>query len=337
MEQFHFKDIDLQLTETINPLVNDYLSHNKIQGNNNRAVQGDKNIVQQNSNNQNISDSKFTKTVQADKIIYVNGTYLESNTKGKFNGSEKSIEKQEETNNKIRATFIITGTIDIVDEKLLKALEAHLRKISKDTELTIITAEEGSIKITLEGSQKALELLEHLFKSGKLTEVLSVPVEDVKVLDKSSDDNDKKLNGSSKHIVKLETKSLARSRLTREKSLLLYHYQLNNGSCLLQKILRISNIFYYICIPGALAALASIFTFVIDKDFRCYVKLTGGIESGKCSTTAETHKINLLISTEKGEPIKNAEIYFINNDIQKPKYTDENGFVQAQIKSAYNS
>lgn len=99
----------------------------------------------------------------------------------------------EDINRKRRATFVLTGTIDSIDETILKAIEAHLRKISKDATLTIIKAEEGSIKITLEGSPEGLERLKELFESGELNEVLGISVEDMQLLpsDVKEDNNDK--------------------------------------------------------------------------------------------------------------------------------------------------
>ncbi|WP_148129289.1 pentapeptide repeat-containing protein, partial [Dulcicalothrix desertica] len=89
-------------------------------------------------------------------------------------------------NHKGKATFVLTGTIDSVDEKLLRALEIHLQKFSEDASLTIINIESGSIKLTLEASYEGLEKLKKLIEEGKLTEVLGIPVEYIEF---SGDDN----------------------------------------------------------------------------------------------------------------------------------------------------
>jgi len=86
-------------------------------------------------------------------------------------------------------------------------------------------------------------------------------------------------------------------------------------------------------VPGTLAALASVFTFAISKDFRCSIAHIVGIKSEQCSDTTILPNINLLVSTDTGEPIEGAEIDFIGNDTPEPRYTDKNGFVQARIKN----
>lgn len=95
-------------------------------------------------------------------------------------------------------TFVLTGTIGDVDKAKLRAIQAHLRKISGDAELTIIDVEEGSIKLKLDGSPESLKKLQELFKSGELNDVLDIPVEDVyfasaetEDFEENTEDNDK--------------------------------------------------------------------------------------------------------------------------------------------------
>jgi uncharacterized protein YjbI with pentapeptide repeats/transcriptional regulator with XRE-family HTH domain len=101
-----------------------------------------------------------------------------------------SITKQQTTR---KAIFILSGTIDTVNKAKLKAIEEHLRKISGDANLTFTDVEEGSIKITLEGSDDGIERLWELFESGELTEVLGIPVEDIQLLSDglTQEDNEK--------------------------------------------------------------------------------------------------------------------------------------------------
>jgi CHAT domain len=82
-------------------------------------------------------------------------------------------------NCKKQLTFVLTGTLDSLERSKLEAIVAHLRKLAKDADLTIIDVQEGSIKLILEGSQEGLERLETLFKSGELSEVLGISVEDI--------------------------------------------------------------------------------------------------------------------------------------------------------------
>ena len=90
--------------------------------------------------------------------------------------------------------FSITGSFEKskINVAKLKAIEASLREIAGDVSLKIVDIEEGSIKLILEGSQEGLERLEQLFKSGELTEILDIPVEDVNFVDVETSEGNKK-------------------------------------------------------------------------------------------------------------------------------------------------
>ncbi|NES20761.1 MAG: pentapeptide repeat-containing protein [Symploca sp. SIO3E6] len=108
------------------------------------------------------------------------------------NNNQAFVTPEEETTNKAKLEFVLTGSIDEFDKSKLKAIAAHLQKLSKDLDLTIIDTEEGSIKLILEGSPEGLKRLEELFKSGELTEVLGIPVEDVRFPSEEASSKDEK-------------------------------------------------------------------------------------------------------------------------------------------------
>ncbi|AVH63612.1 hypothetical protein NPM_1815 [Nostoc sp. 'Peltigera membranacea cyanobiont' N6] len=58
-----------------------------------------------------------------------------------------------------------------------------------------------------------------------------------------------------------------------------------------------------------------------------------GIKSTQCADNSIPPNINLLVSTESGEPIENAKVEFIGIDNPEPRYTDNSGFVAARIKN----
>ena len=64
----------------------------------------------------------------------------------------------------------------------LEALVEHLRQITGDNSIKLTFREKGSIKLFLEGSPESLKKIKELFKLGELTELLGVPVEEVKLL-----------------------------------------------------------------------------------------------------------------------------------------------------------
>jgi hypothetical protein len=154
-------------SQVVNPVTNN------VEGVNNHSFQGN-----ENSNilgNENIVSSEFIKIETA----YFNVA----------NYQEDVREDKPKVNHKGRSEFVLTGSIKDIDKDKIKALENHLRKISKDIELTIYKVEEGSIKITVGGNPETLELLKQLFEVGELNELLEFPIEDVQILDKDKSNN----------------------------------------------------------------------------------------------------------------------------------------------------
>jgi cell division protein ZapA (FtsZ GTPase activity inhibitor) len=91
---------------------------------------------------------------------------------------QSSIAKPQQTGNKSKAEFVLTGSIDSINETKLRVIVEHLRKLANDLDITILKVEEGSIKIIFEGSPEGIKRLQELVKSGKLTELSDFPIED---------------------------------------------------------------------------------------------------------------------------------------------------------------
>ena len=128
-----------------------------------------------------LPEQRDIKTESGNYSERIEKNYIQANTVNIYeqNGCDTRNAATQKLTCEKQLTFVLTGTIGEVDKAKLRAIQAHLRKISGDAELTIIGVEEGSIKLKLEGSPEGLKKLEELFKSGKLIEVLDIPVEDV--------------------------------------------------------------------------------------------------------------------------------------------------------------
>lgn len=75
--------------------------------------------------------------------------------------------------------LVLSATIDEVDKSRAEAIVAHLRKLSGDTELTLIRVEEGSVRLVIKGSREGFEtLVEHL-ELGQLSKDLGVGISEV--------------------------------------------------------------------------------------------------------------------------------------------------------------
>ncbi|NEP59019.1 MAG: pentapeptide repeat-containing protein, partial [Symploca sp. SIO2G7] len=83
-----------------------------------------------------------------------------------------------------RLSFAIAGSIEKIDKQKLDAIVALLRKLGGDAEIEILDIEEGSIKLTLGGSEESLQRLQDLFESGELREVEGILVQNVQLLEK---------------------------------------------------------------------------------------------------------------------------------------------------------
>ena len=90
------------------------------------------------------------------------------------------------TEGKSFLSFAIAGTIDQVDQKILDVIVELLRQKTNDISIAIVDIQEGSIKLILTGTAEALKMIQSLYRSGEITEVEGIPIENVELLvDKS--------------------------------------------------------------------------------------------------------------------------------------------------------
>ncbi len=112
--------------------------------------------------------------------------------------SRRQVTVIEQETGKIKAEIKLQGDIDSVSS--LKILEAILREHSGNT-ITIQDIQEGSIKLTIEGSPEDIEQLVSLIKSGELKKIDGFPVEDIQVLSEGSDSEESSDLDSKWHLV----------------------------------------------------------------------------------------------------------------------------------------
>ena len=114
--------------------------------------------------------------------------------------TDRSRECDETDNTSV--TFSVLGSVEPINAKKLKSLLLQLQKLSGDATIYIDDIELGSIRLILSGSQEGLERLEALFKSGELSEVFDIPVEDVRFIEP-------KISENSEDTTTIERKRLA--------------------------------------------------------------------------------------------------------------------------------
>jgi uncharacterized protein YjbI with pentapeptide repeats len=101
--------------------------------------------------------------------------------------------------NTIKAEIKLIGDINSLGG--LSRVEFILGEYSGDT-IKITDIKEGSIRLTVEGSQEDIARLVSLIKSGELKEVSGFPVEDVQILSESSKDEESNELNNKWHLVK---------------------------------------------------------------------------------------------------------------------------------------
>jgi uncharacterized protein YjbI with pentapeptide repeats len=101
--------------------------------------------------------------------------------------------------NTIKAEIKLIGDINSFGDS--SRVEFILREFAGDT-IKIIDIKEGSIRLTVEGSQEDIDRLVSLIKSGELKEVSGFPVEDVQILSESSEDDESNELNNKWHLVR---------------------------------------------------------------------------------------------------------------------------------------
>jgi uncharacterized protein YjbI with pentapeptide repeats len=101
--------------------------------------------------------------------------------------------------NTIKAEIKLIGDINSFGDS--SRVEFILREFAGDT-IKITDIKEGSIRLTVEGSQEDIDRLVSRIKSGELKEVSGFPVADVQILSESSEDDESNELNNKWHLVR---------------------------------------------------------------------------------------------------------------------------------------
>jgi uncharacterized protein YjbI with pentapeptide repeats len=101
--------------------------------------------------------------------------------------------------NTLKAEMKLRGDIKSLED--VSSVELNLREIAGDT-IKITDIKEGSIRLTVEGSQEDIDRLVSRIKSGELKEVSGFPVADVQILSESSEDDESNELNNKWHLVR---------------------------------------------------------------------------------------------------------------------------------------
>jgi uncharacterized protein YjbI with pentapeptide repeats len=101
--------------------------------------------------------------------------------------------------NTIKAEIKLIGDLNSFGDS--SRVEFILREFAGDT-IKITDIKEGSIRLTVEGSQEDIDRLVSRIKSGELKEVNGFPVEDVQILSESSEDDESNELNNKWHLVR---------------------------------------------------------------------------------------------------------------------------------------
>ncbi|MBW4608307.1 MAG: pentapeptide repeat-containing protein [Hassallia sp. WJT32-NPBG1] len=117
---------------------------------------------------------------------------------------EQAVQRQvtviDKQSKKIKAVIVLEGDINSVNSDLKVSLELALLTYPGDT-IKITDIKAGSIRLIVEGSQEDIERLVSRIQSGELKELSGFPVEDIQVLNDSSDDEESDELNDKWHLV----------------------------------------------------------------------------------------------------------------------------------------
>lgn len=99
-------------------------------------------------------------------------------------GTEHTIIKK-----KIKWVLVLSATIDEIDKPKAEAIVEHLRKLSRDSDLTLLKIESGSVRIYFEGDEDGFERIKSIFKSQNLTNICEFEVIEIRLEETMSPTN----------------------------------------------------------------------------------------------------------------------------------------------------
>lgn len=110
-----------------------------------------------------------------------NHRYIETIPKRgyRFTATVKEI-VQEHADNNGQWVLVISATIKDIDKPIAAAIEAHLRKLSRDVTLTLLRIEDGSVILVLESTRAGFERISELVESGQLSEVSGFDIRELR-------------------------------------------------------------------------------------------------------------------------------------------------------------
>ena len=98
---------------------------------------------------------------------------------------EESIKSSTNNLSEARRTVKLELDIEELDIARLEAIVQHLQQLLDDGSIRLRRIEQGCMELIFDGSEESLKRLDALFKSGKLTEILDIPVTDVRDVESS--------------------------------------------------------------------------------------------------------------------------------------------------------
>jgi Protein of unknown function (DUF1822) len=88
---------------------------------------------------------------------------------------QPALQPASEARRRVKMEFDIAD----LDAERLEAIVQHLHKRLDDGSIKLRRVEEGCMELIFDGSQESLEKLDALFKSGKITEILGIPIKNI--------------------------------------------------------------------------------------------------------------------------------------------------------------
>ncbi|KAB8316235.1 DUF1822 family protein [Tolypothrix campylonemoides VB511288] len=123
--------------------------------------------------------------IETNLLAHINANLTKQKLKIKDleNSVQSSKNLQLQQSSEARRRIKLEFDVEKLDAARLEAIVQHLQKLLDDGSITLRRIEEGCMELIFDGSQKGLEKLDALLKSGQLTDIHGISVKDVQGVD----------------------------------------------------------------------------------------------------------------------------------------------------------
>lgn len=126
-------------------------------------------------------NSSFKNIVETRLLANINESLINQKVKIQdlekylYSPAQSALQQALQARRKVKLEF----DVESLDAERLDVIVQHLQKLLDDGSIKLRRIEEGCMELIFDGSQQSLEKLEALIKSGEITELLGIPIQNI--------------------------------------------------------------------------------------------------------------------------------------------------------------